>query len=226
MTSVLKRESFVLALTPHGLFRASTATKRWERLKAPPGMPLKGEFASEPESSKLVFFFASRRKKNPPIGDRYGLYLSRDDGASWQLVSERDDCTYVLLHPSGALFAITGGDRLNTGSHAFRSPDLGKTWRDISGTVHGFTSLHPDPDHINLVHAHALGAFAIETFRADDERYHWKKPWTTRHRFPNIRRPSEDFFERSSFGGSYDYSATLSKLLSVRLRERGASALP
>ena len=135
LTAVTRREAYVFASTIDGLFRAPLATKRWERLKTPPEMPLNGTFAKLPEKSPLVIYIVYRdRDDKAPRGDlRYGLYLSRDNGTNWELISERDDFGETLLLPNGILFAVTGRDRSNTGNRLLRSPDMGKTWRDITG---------------------------------------------------------------------------------------------
>jgi hypothetical protein len=211
LTSVSKRESYVFASTPAGLFRASLATKRWEKLKTPPEMPQNGTFAAQPEKSPLVIYVAVRSQadRTPRRGLRYGLYLSRDDGATWELASERDDFGATLLHPGGALFAVTGADGINSGSRVLRSPDLGKTWRDITGNASGqFLSLGPDPDHPGLIRIHAWG---LRTYMlvADDEDYHWKVVRGSSR--VTGRRPSDKFFSRgsSSTNALYKYKATL-----------------
>ena len=111
--------------------------------------------------------------------------------------------------PGGDLFAVTGADGMNFGDRVLRSPDLGKTWRDITGTASGqFLSLGPDPDHPGLIRIHAWG---LRTYMlvADDENYQWKAI-----REPSGapgRRPSDAFFSRdsSSTNEYYMYQATL-----------------
>ncbi len=215
LTAVSKRESFVFASTPNGLFRASLETKRWERLKTPSEMPPNGNFAAQPGRSPVVIYVATRSKFNannerPRPGSRYGLYVTKDNGLTWELVSERDDFGATLLDPSGVLFAVTGDDGINEGDSVLRSTDLGKTWRNITGTASGqFMSLSPDPDHPGLIRIHAW-AFREYTLVADDENYQWR---TVRGR-PQVagRRPSNDFFSRNSSSTNrlYVYPATLS----------------
>jgi hypothetical protein len=140
---------------------------------------------------------------------RYGLYLSHDNGTTWELVSERDDFGATLHHPSGALFAVTGDDGVNHGSRLLRSPDLGKTWRDITGTAPGqFMYIEPDPDRPGLVRIHC-GGLRITVFEADDESYRWKAKY--RQSVRTGRRPSDEFFSRASFSTNrfHVYPATL-----------------
>ena len=212
LASVSKRESYVFASTPDGLFRAPLETRRWERLKTRPEMPPNGTFAVQPGRSPLVIYVAlrSRLDRRPRRGSRFGLYLSHDDGETWELVFERDDIGATLLHPSGALFAVTGADGINGGDRLLRSPDLGKTWRDITGTASGqFMGLEPDPDHHGLVRIHA---WAIRTFMyvADDENYRWRA--VRGGMDAQGRRLASDFFCRSSSSTTtfYQYEATLS----------------
>jgi len=212
LTAVLRRPPHVFASTPDGLFRASLESKRWERLKTPPDMPLDGTFAALPDDSPQVIYVAKRsqRDKPPRNGLRHGLYLSRDDGTTWELITARDDFGATLLLPNGTLFAVTGADGVNHGSRLLRSPDLGKTWRDITGKAGGqFMGLEPDPDHPGLVRIHAW-ALRDYMFTANDENYQWK---TVRGAEPaSGRRPSPKFFSRDSFATNffYVYGATLS----------------
>lgn len=198
LTAVSRREAYVYASTPDGLFRASLAARRWEKLKTPPEMPLNGAFASQPRLSPLIIYIVhrSRPEPQPRPGMRYGLYLSKDDGATWEHVTERDDFGVVLHHPSGALFAATGADDLNGGSHILRSPDMGKTWREITGTASGqFEGIEPDPDHPGLVRIHSTAGRA-HLFEAEDESYRWKI--ITDSKALADRRRAADFFRRDS----------------------------
>lgn len=199
LTAVTKRASYVFASTPHGLYRASLETKRWERLKTPPEMPPDGTFAAQPGPSPLVIYVAMRSQldRQPRPGSRYGLYLSHDHGATWELASERDDFGATLLLPGGALFAVVGDDGVNHGDRLLRSPDLGKTWRDITGTASGqFMGLGPDRDRPGLVRIHARSTIRSFTFVADDEKYQWRMERGEKRK-PG-RRPSDEFFSRGS----------------------------
>jgi hypothetical protein len=212
LTSISRREKYVFASTPDGIFRASLESKKWDRLKTPPEMPPNGNFARQPGRAPQVFYVAMRSQFDSRArpGTRYGLYLTRDDGATWELVSERDDFGVTLLHPSGVLFAVTGDDGVNHGSHLLRSTDLGKTWRDITGTARGqFMGIEPDPDHPGLV---CIDVWSIRSYSlvAEDENYQWK---VKRGERPVAgRRPSDEFFARdsSSTNRFYLYAATLS----------------
>ena len=73
LTAVSKRESYVFALTPDGLFRASLATKRWEKLKTPPEMPPNGTFAAQPGRSPLVIYVAQRSQADRTASPRLSL---------------------------------------------------------------------------------------------------------------------------------------------------------
>jgi hypothetical protein len=211
LTSLSRRENFVFASTPDGLFRASLKSKKWERLKTPPGMPPNGTFAGQPGKQPQLFYVTLRSQINrqPHPCERYGLYLTTDNGENWELVSERDDFGATLLLPGGALFAVTGNDGFNRGSQLLRSTDLGKTWRDITGTANGqFMGLEPDPDHPGLVRIHAW-AIRSYTFVADDGTCQWK---STSGEGPVSRKgPGDKFFARdsSSTNRFYLYDATL-----------------
>ncbi len=197
LTSVSKRMFYVFASTPDGLFLAPIVTRRWQRLTTPPEMPLNGMFAKQPLRSPLIFYVATHAGSDRrPRGDhRYGLYLSRDDGATWELVSERDDFGPTLLLADGGLFAVTGDDGMNRGQQILRSPDLGKTWGDITGRtgvlIH---DIKPDPDHPGLIRVHGNARHGGVILLQADENSEWKKIRKP-ERTPG-RRPSDEFFSR------------------------------
>jgi hypothetical protein len=209
LTAVTRRPSYVFASTSDGIFRASLATKKWERLKTPSSMPLNGTFASVPAALPLVFYIATKATIDPKrdAAGKLGLYRSRDDGGTWELVSDRDDLGPAVLLPEAGLFAIAGvGDSFNGGRRLSRSTDLGKTWRDISGDLHvNLMSIEPDPDKPKLVRVHGW-AIRGYTITADDENYHWKVE--QEHARQAARISSRDFFERHSSSSNRFYMCT------------------
>ena len=179
-----------------GVFRATLATKRWVKLTTPPEMPPGGMFAREPEDSSQVYYISSRQLQGwrPPVGpEKFGLYLSRDDGSTWTRVSDVDDYGPVLLLPNGTLFAVTNPSSSNAPARVHRSTDQGKTWKDITGKSFGMISgLFPDPDHPGQVCLNVSGMRAIVQ-QADDENYQWRisgvrdrqaGPWSGTEEFP------------------------------------------
>jgi hypothetical protein len=219
LLSVTRRSDYAFAVAPDGLYRASLDTKKWEKLKTAPEMPLDGRFAKLPDRSPLVLYVAlksiigSKNKPLPP-GLRYGIYLSRDHGATWELASERDNYGDTLLMPDGMLYAFTGADGINGGHKFLQSPDMGKSWKDITGKAFGnFQSIQRDPDHPGLVRIHSW-AIREYIFVAKDDKYEWE---CFQSEVPvSGRRPSEDFFSRDSASSNryHFYSATLSNYFS------------
>ncbi len=191
LTSVLRRKADVLASNSAGLFRAELSTKQWRRLTIPDHMPIGGAFGDVPEDSSLILYsIAKPNLYNFPrasIGSRsknkaykFGMYQSKNDGHTWDLVSENDNFGQVVLLPNGTLFGlradwankpppIAASDRL------FTSKDHGKTWKDIS--MEGGFGMHPyifpDPDHADLVCVQFSG-IRICIAQAQDERFQWK----------------------------------------------------
>jgi hypothetical protein len=83
LTAVSRREAYVFASTPDGLFRAPLETKRRERLKTPPEMPPDGTFAAQPGRSPLVIYVALSSSGNSPIaGEAAGG--QGEAGVSWR----------------------------------------------------------------------------------------------------------------------------------------------
>ena len=106
--------------------------------------------------------------------------------------------------------SLCRGRRRRTTALVLRSTDLGKTWRNITGTASGeFIGISPDPDHPGLIQIHAWGLREY-TIVADDENYQWRSV----HGRPPVagRRPSNDFFSRNSSSTNrfHFYPATLS----------------
>ena len=85
LTSVSKRETYVFASTPDGLFPRPPRREEMGTVEAPPDMPLNGTFAKQPGKSPVVIYVAMCSKDGPPPRDglRHGLYLTCDDGSTW-----------------------------------------------------------------------------------------------------------------------------------------------
>ena len=110
LRSVCVKPDNVFAANRSGLYRADQEHRAWERLDVPAQMPPGGQFARLPDGSDLLIYTVSEFDQyNVPRRDayRFGIYLSRDSGDSWELISERDDYGPVLLHEDGTLYAIT-----------------------------------------------------------------------------------------------------------------------
>ncbi len=210
LTAVSKREAYVFASTPDGLFRAPIATKRWEHLNTPPEMPLNGKFASQPVTSPLILYFArGKSDKNAPKPLNNGLYQSQNNGQTWERISGRGDLESVLHHPSGMLYATAGAFPNLQGNFILRSEDMGKSWRDITGNASGALSgVIPDPYHPGLVLVQGWSGRSY-LWEAEDENFHWKaKPgWRTVRPKPQKHL----FFERTSASSNryHTYRATL-----------------
>jgi hypothetical protein len=216
LTSVVRRHAAVFASNEAGLFRADLTTKQWRRLTLPEGMPNGGGFARLPEDSPLMLYAvanpSSIEAKKPNAGQieknkarKFSFYLSKTDGQTWDLISEKEDFEEVLLLPNGSLFAAktiataTSPGTVEWTGRVFMSKDLGKSWRDISGV--GFTAhphLSPDPDHPGLVCIRNDPWVKRPTVTyAEDEQFNWisvkDHDW----------RPKAEFFLRSSMMKEY-----------------------
>ena len=188
LTSVLSRKADVFASNSAGLFRADLIAKRWQRLPLPERMPIGGTFGNVPENSSIILYRVEKSeadRKSQNNTHRFGIYQSKNDGQTWDLISENDNYKQVLLLPNGTLFATRRPEprpdhEFFVADYVLMSKDFGKTWKDISGKI-GFISPHifPDPDHHDLVCVSFDGGIREYIAYAEDDRFQWKQipPW-------------------------------------------------
>lgn len=223
LRSVLVRDEDVFASKDSGLFRAMKKRRAWSRLPTPKSMPLGGKFAKQPDSSDLVIYFASTHVD--PGEKEFGLYLSRDEGQTWRLMSDEHHFKNVFLHKNRQLFAIVE-ERFITdmGQKAVRdrilvSFDLGLTWEDITGDIGmQLFDIFQDPDHPDLVCLRGQ-TVRIYVLQAEDEDYDWEMvreywEWKDAHRTP------ESFLEpRAQTSDTHVHLATLSNYFEYEFGE-------
>jgi hypothetical protein len=178
LRSVVQREADVFASTIAGLYRAELATQRWEQLAMPAEMPPGGSFGDMPEDSEVLLYFASHLNTHEAIGRdkryRYGLYLSKDDGQTWDLISEHSSYGPVLLHPNGSIFVVTDQLGRQREGRLLLSKDIGRTWRDISDGLFGqIGHIFPDPDHPDLICVN-VNSIRDYILQAEDDRFEWQ----------------------------------------------------
>jgi len=173
LDSILLRKSDVLAANAVGIFWANLERKEWQKLTLPAEMPAGGRFATVPEDSQQIVYYAFREDR-PNSGQKLGIYHSSDAGKTWKLLVEKENCGPVALLESGDLFAVTNAHRFNGPAIVEVSHDQGKTWRDITGNSFGeVIRLFPDPDHRGLI---CLEVNSIRPYivQAANDRYEWK----------------------------------------------------
>ncbi len=232
ISGVLRRRADVFASNSAGLFRASLATKRWQRLTLPEQMPAGGSFAEVPEDSPEVLYWVAKpsqfRYANPTIAKaatnknhKFGIYESKDDGKTWHLISENDNYACVLMAADGTLFAARedwvpkweAKASIPASDTIVMSQDHGTSWKDISdqgfGSMQhgGIMSTFRDPDHPGQICIrHRVGSGWSGVAYAEDKRYHWKtmpsEEWDAKH------VKTVDFFRMVSLP-SYGVEGTL-----------------
>lgn len=201
LVAVTRLKSEIFASNRFGLFQCNDVSKQWTRLHTPAEMPAGGRFGTNHADETLLVYYISLY--GAPERDEYqfGIYVSNDQGTSWDLVSEHPHYRYVLLTTSGVLFAIANNKVLE-------SHDMGKTWREIYSDSMTVFSIFEDPDHPDLVCLRGYGLRGY-VLQASDDRYAWNKiregTWYEKHPLP--------FFRQRYFvthGGLHHLPATLS----------------
>lgn len=127
-------------------------------------------------------------QKNPiNYGKQSGLFLSKDGGKTWQVLSRKFEYKHLFVHPlTGEFFAIIDYQWLETQKDGYlahcsadkivRSTD-GKNWVDIThgpGYVADLVSIFQDPDHPNRICVGACLVRYIVYQYTDDNYSDWK----------------------------------------------------
>ena len=232
LTCVLARQADVFAFNSAGLFRAELCAKKWRKLSLPEQIPINGTFGEVPEDSPLILYRVA--KPNAIRGDKpnadttkskaqkFGIYESKNNGQTWELISESDNYGQVLLLPNGTLFA-TRADwidlwqkaRKESNHHSdvraidriLMSKDHGKSWKDISGSdfgssLFGDMYIFPDPRHDDRICVDfQWGSGWRGVAYAKDERFQWKKYM----RGDSKHVTTAEFFQRQYHGTPYEY---------------------
>jgi hypothetical protein len=176
----LVKDDLVLAATQKGLFRGSLSKKQWEQVSFPTDPSTLTLFGDNPSSNLLTAILPrkgwdSKTQKAIQIKNP-GLYLSRDQGKTWQLQSNAEEFLQVL-QVGEKLFATVRRDP-PSGSYdngvVMVSEDQGKTWRDLTTPASRAWRILPDPDHPGLICLQVTG-IRMYIYQADDENYKWKQ---------------------------------------------------
>lgn len=220
--SLVVRNKDVFASTREGLYRALKSDKHWKKLPTPKTMPVGGKFATQPKSSNIIFYAATKCIYGGLLPKGIlGLYSSSDSGQHWSLVRKDMNFKDVYVHPNGTIYAIT--EDLYTDNSVSResnkpkkylcdliliSKDGGKSWRDITGSKWPglmLVTIIADPDHPDLVciSGNLLRGYVLQ---ASDENYNWKPivewEWDKQH------ETDESFFQRYSGSSWKCYTAS------------------
>lgn len=208
LTAVWQGSDYVLATTSNGLFRASLADKKWARLNPPPEMGITGTFGRVPTNANFVLFIATTDITNKSGG----IYISRDQGTSWHLISKEFKFRTAYAHEDGTIYAsaMKAGTWSPSANQVLMSTNMGKTWCDLFAGIQGLDiyKIFSDPDHTNLVCLYGSGIRGY-ILQAADERYEWK--WIAAFNWKRYEPNDERFFRRvySTQSVLYNYCATL-----------------
>jgi photosystem II stability/assembly factor-like uncharacterized protein len=146
-----------------GVFRTSNGGKAWSKVLFRDNDTAAVDIGFNPDNPREVFAALERRppqgEKKPPAGADAWIYRSRDEGATWQLVTGKGLPEKDLGRIGVAVAPATRAQRvfaiMNQG--LFRSDDGGNTWRQITKdprvTGNGyFSRVFVDPKNPDIVY--------------------------------------------------------------------------
>ena len=232
LTAVLVRKHDLFAVHKLGFYRADRATRRWRKLEVPDSVPRTGRFAVSPEDAAAVVYFVGTYYENKPADGKKGdIYVSHDDGATWNCIPDTVNVSAVCLHRKRL---YVGFSPLIDGFHSSKvrtTDDFGKTWDSLPWgdagrgyPLHRFaiSAIIPDPDHPDLVCVSVDTGIRGHFLQADDENYEWKV-----HSIVWGLQKSQNYFEPnySSSTTFYTFTASLDNFFDFRFAY-GASCCP
>jgi photosystem II stability/assembly factor-like uncharacterized protein len=113
------------------LYKSTDGAENWVKLTLPPETNCPTSILFDPENTKYLVMSAwGRNSKNefsPCIGG--GIFISKDDGLTWQQVFEKDQFIHNLTYDSRNKRYYACG----FSSSAYWSDDKAKTWKRIKG---------------------------------------------------------------------------------------------
>jgi photosystem II stability/assembly factor-like uncharacterized protein len=113
------------------IYRSNNQAESWTKINLPAGTNAPTSLAIDPDDPNHLILTAwgrsSQGKFTPDTGG--GIFLSKDDGKSWQAVLQKDqhihDVTYDARNKAYYACGFNGS--------AYRSIDKGETWKRIKG---------------------------------------------------------------------------------------------
>lgn len=154
----------LLAAAMDGLYRTTDETKGWEKI-----------FISGYDVRGRVFSVATHPRTPGTIfaGTRDGLFISHDNGASWQHVERgpsEKSVKAIAQDPNDPNFLLIG-----TNQFVYRSTNGGRSWTVRGGgvPVGDFTSVIINPLNTNEVMAADYSRGGI--YRSSDKGYSWER---------------------------------------------------
>lgn len=200
--SLLVRNDKILASTMNGIFYASPTEQKWNKLNTPSIMPHGGQLIGCPKIKDVILYlalFPDKRKESV-----YGLYISKDGGATWDKIKYKyPPQRNVLLHSNGNIYAVVSEpiedeEYKYTKQHIVFSSDLGKTWQDITGDAAcggGVWRLFENKSgKICTQTQTSIGRFSI--FYSDPKDHIWER--MDGQSWINKNQPENEFFAVSS----------------------------
>jgi hypothetical protein len=162
--SILRREKDVLVVNQFGMFRCSLSDPqhRWQPVPVPLTIPFSGRFADHPPGTRDIYYcvgYPSNYKLRSLVRGQ-GLYVSHDDGGTWQHVCDRGDFNGLIVCTGGHLYAhieksvVAAAAAATQASMPFQfqalaSRDDGRTWSDITPPNSGGSLLATQRDPVN-----------------------------------------------------------------------------
>jgi photosystem II stability/assembly factor-like uncharacterized protein len=136
------------------LYRSSDAAEHWQRVPLPDGVNGPNGVAIDPEDPNRLYL-AVWGRQTPMGAVDGGIFVSADGGKSWHRVLSKDQHVYdISIDPRDPRILYACG----FDSSAWRSTDLGETWRRIRGF--NFKWGHrviPDPQDPAMIYITTFG---------------------------------------------------------------------
>jgi hypothetical protein len=198
ISSVLDRGDSYLAITTQGLYRAAKSDEIWQKLPHSPPLTFMAHLtANTANPSEIACFTGADSMFAGHEPWKVGLYLSKDNGATWRGVKIDGDPVDVFIHPNGSIFLAAhyttttpppGPDASWSESNGVKhynaerllvTHDDGATWTDITPHLNsnfGLYGIFRDPDHPDLVCVRSAEMGHIShtfLYQAMDAHYAW-----------------------------------------------------
>lgn len=195
--SVILALSMVISLAVGTEQRSRPETEQtiYDRIHKKADLPTGGEFVKHPKNPKVQYYFTNRLrmwKDKSNTRKHAGLYISEDDGDTWNLRCNFFEFQKLFIHPeTGKLYCIIDYTWLKENKEGFLWPHFankalmsedGKHWKDITegnGYIANIFGIMEDPDNPGRVclQACVIRAYILQSKDDAYSKWTWYKVW-------------------------------------------------